>query len=241
MAETAGWAREEPALRNAEAAGRRVAPEDTAAATPPPAGASSVGMRLVAEVEALKAELAAARAQIAELEIRADVDPLLEILNRRGFERELTRSLAYVKRYGTPAALLYIDLDGFKAVNDRYGHAFGDAVLKTVAAALVREVRASDVVGRLGGDELAILLWNASEAAALAKAAALEQTVEAAELPAIATAVTVGASVGVAMLDASDTPASVIDRADRAMYARKAVRRGQVASEGRGPARQVTR
>ena len=93
-------------------------------------------MRLVADVEALKAELAAARAQIAELEVRADVDPLLDILNRRGFERELTRSLAYVKRYGTPAALLYIDLDGFKSVNDRYGHTVGDAVLKAVACAL---------------------------------------------------------------------------------------------------------
>jgi diguanylate cyclase (GGDEF)-like protein len=184
-------------------------------------------MRLVAEVEALKAELAAARAQIAELEVRADVDPLLDILNRRGFERELARSLAYVKRYGTPAALLYLDLDGFKSVNDRHGHAVGDAVLKAVAAALVREVRASDVVGRLGGDELAILLWNVTEAAAAAKAEILEQTVETADLAPLGIDLAVGASVGAAMLDVSDTPARVIERADRAMYARKAARRGQ--------------
>jgi diguanylate cyclase (GGDEF)-like protein len=130
-----------------------------------------------------------------------------------------------VKRYGTPAALLYVDLDGFKSVNDRHGHTVGDAVLKAVAVALVREVRASDVVGRLGGDELAVLLWNVSGDAATAKAAAMEQTVETAELPSFGAPLSVGASVGVAMLEPSDMPATVIDRADRAMYARKAVRR----------------
>ena len=227
MAEAAAAerSREEPAQGSADAGVRRAAPEEGRASPPPPTGAASLAMRLVADVEALKAELAAARAQIAELEVRADIDPLLDILNRRGFERELTRSLAYVKRYGTPAALLYLDLDGFKSVNDCYGHTAGDAVLKAVACALVREVRASDVIGRLGGDELAMLLWNVTEAAATAKAQSLEQTVAAAELPPLNAPLSVGASVGVAMLDPSDTPATVIDRADRAMYARKAVRR----------------
>jgi diguanylate cyclase (GGDEF)-like protein len=226
MAEAAVWIPEQPAERSAEIGGRRAARDEASVAPPAPVGSASLGMRLVDEVEALKAELAAARAQIAELEVRADIDPLLDILNRRGFERELTRSLAYVKRYGTPAVLLYIDLDGFKSVNDQYGHTVGDAVLQAVAAALVGEVRASDVIGRLGGDELAILLWNVSELAAAAKAAALEQTVAAAVLPSVPTALRVGASAGIAMLDPSDTCASVIDRADRAMYARKAVRRG---------------
>ena len=99
------------------------------------------------------------------------------MLNRRGFERELKRSLAYVKRYGTSAALVYIDLDGFKPVNDRHGHGAGDAVLKAIAAALVRNVRASDVVARLGGDEFAVLLWNVNGANAAAKAGALEAAV----------------------------------------------------------------
>jgi GGDEF domain-containing protein len=91
---------------------------------------------LRAEVRRLSAELAEAGKRIAELEVRADVDPLLDILNRRGFERELTRSIARVGRYGTPAALMFIDLDGFKAVNDRHGHSAGDALLKVVAAEL---------------------------------------------------------------------------------------------------------
>src|SRR5580700_7078456 len=74
-------------------------------------------MRLAAEVDALAAQLEDSRARILDLEARVDVDLLTDVLNRRGFERELKRSLAYVKRYGTSAALIYIDLDGFKPVN----------------------------------------------------------------------------------------------------------------------------
>src|SRR5262245_14065263 len=81
--------------------------------------ARAMSAALAAEVERLERELAAARAQVAELAARADTDPLTGIANRRGFERELKRSLAYVKRYGASAALLYLDLDDFKRVNDR--------------------------------------------------------------------------------------------------------------------------
>ena len=132
----------------------------------PRAPSRSSFMRLAAEVEALAAQLKFSRERIADLEARVDIDSLTDVLNRRGFERELKRSLAYVKRYGTSAALIYVDLDGFKPVNDRHGHAAGDAVLKAVAAALLRHVRASDVVARIGGDEFAVLLWNVDDAAA---------------------------------------------------------------------------
>ena len=177
--------------------------------------------RLAAEVARLAAELAASRERITELEARIDVDPLTETLNRRGFERELKRSLAYVKRYGVSAALIYLDLDGFKPVNDRHSHAAGDAVLKAVAAALVRHVRASDVVARIGGDEFAVLLWNASEANAMAKAAALEAAVYATPVRWGSSTLVVGASAGVAPIGPLDTPAEVLARADAAMYARK--------------------
>ena len=83
---------------------------------------------LLAENERLKRELAVVRARVSDLEARADVDPLLDILNRRGFERELKRALAHIKRYGTEAALMFVDLDDFKGVNDRYGHGAGDAL-----------------------------------------------------------------------------------------------------------------
>ena len=181
---------------------------------------------LRAEVERLKRELEAARARIAELEQHADVDPLLDILNRRGFERELKRSLAYVKRYGTPAALLYVDLDGFKAINDQHGHAAGDALLKAVAGELAAHVRASDVVARLGGDEFGVLMWNAGKPQAMMRARDLEMRID--ELPVThgSAQLSVGASVGVTLLSGDIDVAALIDAADKAMYARKKERRG---------------
>ena len=183
-------------------------------------------LRLAAEVEALAAQLKFSRERIADLEARVDIDSLTDVLNRRGFERELRRSLAYVKRYGASAALIYIDLDGFKPVNDRHGHGAGDTVLKAIAAALVRNVRASDVVARLGGDEFAVLLWNVNGANAAAKAGALEAAVYGTPVRWSSSTLVVGASAGVVLLGALDTPADVIARADAAMYARKAERKG---------------
>jgi len=181
---------------------------------------------LLAEVEHLKREIAVARARIADLEARADVDPLLDILNRRGFERELKRALSHIKRYGTEAALMFIDLDGFKAVNDRYGHGAGDALLKAVARELVAHVRASDVVGRLGGDEFGVVIWHAGEEQVLAKAQELEALIGRVGVIHGKARVEVGASAGMALLVADTTPEDMIGAADHAMYARKAERRG---------------
>jgi diguanylate cyclase (GGDEF)-like protein len=181
---------------------------------------------LLAEIERLKAELIKAEWQIAELEARADVDPLLDILNRRGFDRELKRSLAYVKRYGTAAALVFIDLDGFKAINDRHGHAAGDALLKAVVAGLKSHVRASDMVARLGGDEFAVLMWNLETAQASAKSHELENIIAATAVTHGPARLTVGASAGSVPLDGDASPAAILEAADQAMYARKKERRG---------------
>jgi len=182
---------------------------------------------LLAEIERLKREVAIARARIGELEARADIDPLLDILNRRGFERELKRAIAYVKRYGTQASLMFIDLDGFKAVNDRHGHGTGDALIKAVSRELVGHVRASDVVGRLGGDEFGVLVWRVDEAQAAAKARELEALIGKVSVVHGQVQVQVGSSVGVASLLPDSTTAEVIEAADRAMYARKDERRVQ--------------
>jgi diguanylate cyclase (GGDEF)-like protein len=182
-------------------------------------------MRLALEVARLEAELAAMRERVAELETRAESDPLTGVMNRRGFERELKRAGAYVRRYGGNAALVYLDLDGFKPVNDRHGHAAGDAVLKAVAVTLVGSVRASDTVARIGGDEFAALLWNLSTPAAQAKALALEQAVAAATVPWGSGRLSVEASAGVAELSADQDPTQVVARADAAMYGRKRARR----------------
>lgn len=181
---------------------------------------------LLGEIERLQSELSASRTRVQELEATADIDPLTGVFNRRGFERELKRSLAYVKRYGTRAALFYLDLDGFKPVNDLYGHAAGDAVLKATAAMLTRNVRASDTVARLGGDEFALILWNLNETDAATKAWALEAAVAEAGIEWQAETLSVGASIGFAMLGVSDDMAEVLAAADRAMYARKGQRKG---------------
>jgi diguanylate cyclase (GGDEF)-like protein len=190
--------------------------------------------RLAAEVDRLAAQLEASRARITELEARIDIDPLTETLNRRGFERELKRSLAYVKRYGVSAALVYLDLDDFKPVNDRHGHAAGDVVLKAIAAALISHVRASDVVARIGGDEFVVLLWNVSDGEAAVKAAELEAAVYATPVRWGASTLVVGASAGVAFIGPLETPAEVLGRADAAMYARKTERRQATSPRLRG-------
>jgi diguanylate cyclase (GGDEF)-like protein len=185
----------------------------------------ATAVRLAAEVERLATELAATRDRLRELEARIDIDPLTDTLNRRGFEREFKRAFAHAKRYGMNASLIYLDLDAFKPVNDRHGHAAGDAMLRAIAATLMRHVRASDVVARIGGDEFAVLLFNLSGAAALAKADELEAAICATAVRFGGATLAVGASAGVAAVEAVDTAAAVLSRADAAMYARKAQRK----------------
>lgn len=181
---------------------------------------------LLGELQRLEGELAVSRARVKELEATADIDAVTGIFNRRGFDRELARSHSYVKRYGTRAALFYIDLDGFKPVNDRHGHAAGDAVLKAVAATLARSVRASDTVARLGGDEFGLILWNLGEGDAASKAWSLEAAIGEAATDWQGEPLSVGASIGFAMMGGADEMADVLAKADHAMYARKAERKG---------------
>lgn len=180
------------------------------------------------QVAALEADLAAAQARIDELQAWADTDFLLNIYNRRGFERELERSVAYIRRYNASAALIVLDVDRLKPINDSFGHAAGDIVLKGVVAVLMRHVRSSDVVGRLGGDEFGVLLWNLTQADALAKAIALEDAIDRLTFVFKGHSVVAGASAGVALIGAGDEAVSAMEEADRAMYARKTARRGRV-------------
>jgi diguanylate cyclase (GGDEF)-like protein len=201
-------------------------PAEAAAADAAAAGHADP-VRLAAEVARLEAELAAMRARIAELETHAESDPLTGIMNRRGFERELKRATAYLRRYGGVAALIYLDLDGFKPVNDRNGHAAGDAMLKAVAASLVKAVRASDAVARIGGDEFAVLLWNLSAADARKKADGLECAIAATSVQWGRQRLAVGAAAGVAKISLGAEVGDLVARADAAMYARKRERKGE--------------
>jgi diguanylate cyclase (GGDEF)-like protein len=178
-----------------------------------------------ATIRRLRTELAAARKHITELQASANTDFLLDIPNRRGFERELGRAVAYIKRYQASAALIVVDVDRLKPINDAFGHAAGDEVLKAIAAVLTRQVRASDVVGRLGGDEFGLLLWNLSETDMRVKTAALEQAIDGLNFVFGGQRVTAGASAGVAILNIHAEAGRALEEADRAMYVRKAQRR----------------
>ncbi|ABE62065.1 diguanylate cyclase [Nitrobacter hamburgensis X14] len=177
-------------------------------------------------IRRLKSQLAAAQERIADLEAFAETDFLLGVLNRRGFERELRRSVAYIRRYHASGALFVLDVDRLKPINDALGHAAGDAVLKAVVAALSRHVRSSDLIGRLGGDEFALLLWNLSETDAKAKASVLEETIDRLTLTFRGRPITAGASIGVAILGPHADAGTALEQADCAMYVRKAQRRG---------------
>ena len=176
-------------------------------------------------IRRLRTQLARALARIDELQASADTDFLLDIPNRRGFERELNRSIAYIKRYHASGALIVLDVDRLKPINDAFGHAAGDQVLKAVVATLLRQIRSSDVIGRLGGDEFALLLWNLSETDARAKAASLEQAVDRLSFIFRGRSITAGASAGVAILGPHAEAGRALEEADRAMYVRKAQRR----------------
>jgi diguanylate cyclase (GGDEF)-like protein len=190
-----------------------------------------------ATIRKLRAELKAAQMRIEELQASADTDFLLGIPNRRGFEHELTRAIAYIKRYQASGALILLDVDRLKPINDAFGHAAGDEVLKAITEVLTRQVRASDVVGRLGGDEFALLLWNLSETDARAKAALLEAEIDRLTFVFEGRNITAGASAGTAILSPHSEASRALEEADSAMYVRKAQRRHEtsnvvIASEG---------
>jgi diguanylate cyclase (GGDEF)-like protein len=209
--------------RKSNAATRKVAQARNAPAAARPPQLVSDGAKQA--IRRLKVQLADAFKRIEALQASANTDFLLDILNRRGFERELHRSIAYIKRYHASGALIVLDVDRLKPINDAYGHAAGDQVLKAIAAALSSQVRSSDVIGRLGGDEFAVLLWNLSETDAKAKAASLEQAVDRLAFVFRGSTVTTGASAGVAILGPHAEASRALEEADSAMYVRKAQRR----------------
>jgi diguanylate cyclase (GGDEF)-like protein len=178
-------------------------------------------MRLMSEVDSLRQELHQTQSRLESVEKTADQDQLLPILNRRAFVRELTRHIALAGRYGTPASLVYFDLNDFKTVNDTYGHAVGDTVLSHFAQTLIANVRESDIVGRLGGDEFGVLLSHATQEQAHRKADQLASVLRAAPIIAAGQNIEVRFAYGAFELRGGENADSAMARADEAMYANK--------------------
>jgi diguanylate cyclase (GGDEF)-like protein/PAS domain S-box-containing protein len=156
----------------------------------------------------------------AEVRLRhvADHDALTGLFNRRRFEEELDRHIALGRRYGMSGALLLLDLDDFKRVNDEFGHRAGDRVLTAVAVVLSHRLRESDIVARFGGDEFAVLMPVGGVPEATELAELLAGAINA-DVPTPAGPLT--ASVGIALFRDLSTADEVLSRADDAMYAEK--------------------
>jgi len=192
----------------------------TAEDTLPPELRAAVG-RLTAERDRLREELARARSRIASLERLADEDALTPVANRRAFVRQLTRMIGFSHRYGVPASVVYIDVNNMKHINDIYGHPAGDAALRRIATVLRDNIRSSDIVGRLGGDEFGVILAQADNAQAEAKAAALAAAIAAEPLEWSGDSIPLSAAYGVYAFSGGDNPQQAIEAADRAMYEQK--------------------
>lgn len=179
------------------------------------------GLDPQAEIARLRAEVEALRARAEAAEAAADYDVLTPVLNRRGFVAAMQRTMAYCTRYNVPAVLLYLDLDGFKGVNDRLGHAAGDAALVRVAGLLLDNVRATDAVGRLGGDEFGLLLLNAGIDEGREKAAGLKTALEEADFRYDDRPAPLAGSFGVRAFAGQTDVETWLAEADAAMWVRK--------------------
>lgn len=179
---------------------------------------------LMSEVQALRTELAATRARVGELEHLADTDPLLGVLNRRAFVRELNRALATVERYETPASLLFADLDDLKVINDKFGHGAGDAALLHVAKIIGTHIRQTDSIGRLGGDEFGVILAQSDFETAKEKGRALAALVASEDVEWGGRAFPARVSCGAVEIKGGLTADEAIASADSAMYDAKSNR-----------------
>jgi diguanylate cyclase (GGDEF)-like protein len=190
----------------------------------PTAEARKTIAKLQAERDVMRRELEAARARIIQLERLADEDSLAPIANRRAFVRELSRMIAFTRRYGPPSSVIYFDVNGMKQINDTHGHPAGDAALRHVAELLCKNVRSTDIVGRLGGDEFGVILTQTGQEQANTKAAILAQTIAATPFNWGKLPISVSAAYGVYSFSGSDDAQIAIEAADKAMYKQKRVR-----------------
>lgn len=178
-------------------------------------------MALMQEVESLREDLRQSKSRVDHLEQLADQDALAPVANRSAFVREMSRIMAFAQRYGTASSIIYFDVDGLKDLNDRHGHSAGDAALLQIANILLENIRGSDLVGRLGGDEFGVLLAQADQAAATEKAASLAAAVAAKPFQWDGHELSLSLSYGAYCFENDEDVSAALAQADRAMYINK--------------------
>ena len=176
---------------------------------------------LMTEIEDLRGEVAMLKLRLNEAQNLADMDVLAPVLNRRAFLREMKRVASFAQRYGSPASVVFFDLDNFKSVNDRFGHAAGDEALRAVAKRLQANVRDSDLVGRMGGDEFAVLLAQADKETAVSKAQSLADAIRDQPVQFGEWSAPLHVSWGVREIEPGADPEVALTEADAAMFLKK--------------------
>jgi diguanylate cyclase (GGDEF)-like protein len=161
----------------------------------------------------LRASLAEMRIRLEELEQVADADTLTPLPNRRRFVRELERVVSQCSRHGTPAAVVYLDINALKSINERHGQLAGDAALIHAARLLQNLIRTSDVAARIGGDEFGLILDHLDHNSAIETAERIARCVAASPLDIGGTTLALGAAVGVATILPGDSADDVMRRA----------------------------
>ena len=177
---------------------------------------------LLGEIARLRAEIARLKARVTELDQLAHRDSLVDLPNRRGFLACLENLIARVERYGESGAMLFVDLDGLKRINDKFGHEAGDAALVEVGQVILATARKSDCVARIGGDEFGVLLERADEVTAWQIGLRVVEKVMELQFCVNGIRVPLSVAVGAGVIRTGDNPASVMCRADKAMYGIKA-------------------
>jgi len=173
--------------------------------------------------------LRAQRAALSDAERRAQTDPLTGVLNRRSLIERLDAACARAKARGMPIALLFIDLDHFKQINDTFGHQAGDACLRAVIEPIHAELRQSDVIGRYGGEEFVVILSGADAAAAAPIAQRILERVAGVRVTGFGSPIRVTCSIGVATSDTLGIWGEpLLAQADAAVYVAKRSGRNQI-------------
>ncbi len=176
---------------------------------------------IVKQRTALQAEVDALRAQVASLEQLVDTDTLTPLANRRAFARRLEFEIGQTARHQTKTTIAFLDVNGLKRINDRFGHLAGDAALCHVADILLRNFRGTDLIARIGGDEFAIVLDHADEEAIAARMEVLIQCLVDNPITLGDAPFAITLAWGLTVVRAEDSVDSAICRADVAMYAKK--------------------
>jgi diguanylate cyclase (GGDEF)-like protein len=176
---------------------------------------------LLEKLDDVNRELSRTKESLSEIERLVDVDCLAPIPNRRAFMRRLSWTITMHERYGHPSAILYFDINEFKQINDKYGHAAGDLAIRHIAQLLSNTMRESDFLARIGGDEFAVIMYYANDEAAKKRGAKIVEKLQKTPFNFNGQQLNVAAAFGYHAIRAGDDAESALSSADMSMYVDK--------------------